>query len=33
MIIGNYHSHPREQAEFRVPDERTLFAEPGISLI
>jgi hypothetical protein len=33
MIIGNYPSHPREQAAFRVPDERELFTDPGISLI
>jgi hypothetical protein len=33
MIIGNFHSHPGEQAEFRAPDERALFTGPGISLI
>ena len=33
MIIGNYHSHPGDQAEFRFPDERPLFADPGVSLI
>jgi hypothetical protein len=32
-IIGNYHSHPGDQAEFRVPDERPLFSDPGVSLI
>lgn len=33
MIIGNYHSHPPDQAEFREADERMLFGDPGISLI
>ena len=32
MIIGNYHSHPAEQAEFREPDERALMADPGVAL-
>jgi FkbM family methyltransferase len=32
MVIGNYHSHPAEQAEFRYADERALMADPGISL-
>jgi FkbM family methyltransferase len=31
MIIGNYHSHPAEQAEFREPDERALMNDPGVS--
>jgi FkbM family methyltransferase len=31
VVIGNYHSHPGEQAEFRTPDERPLLADPGIS--
>ncbi|HVT34702.1 MAG TPA: hypothetical protein VHE37_03920 [Nevskiaceae bacterium] len=30
-IIGNYHSHPGEQAEFRYGDERRLMADPGIA--
>jgi FkbM family methyltransferase len=33
LVIGNYHSHPDEQAEFRTPDERPLFGDPGVSLI
>jgi FkbM family methyltransferase len=33
LVIGNYHSHPKDQAEFRVADERALFAEPGVSLL
>jgi len=33
IIIGNYHSHPHGQAEFRFPDERPLMADPGVSLI
>ena len=33
LIIGNYHSHPSSQAEFRYPDERPLFSDPGVSLI
>jgi len=32
MIIGNYHSHPSEQAEFREPDERPLLSTVGVSL-
>jgi FkbM family methyltransferase len=32
LIIGNYHSHPESQAEFRVPDERPLMIDPGLSL-
>jgi FkbM family methyltransferase len=31
MIIGNYHSHPADQAEFRFADERALMNDPGIS--
>jgi FkbM family methyltransferase len=33
LVIGNYHSHPAEQAEFRAPDEGTLFADPGVALL
>ena len=33
VVIGHYHSHPADQAEFRVADERGLFAEPGVSLL
>jgi FkbM family methyltransferase len=33
MVIGNYHSHPQDQAEFREADERTLLDDPGASLI
>jgi FkbM family methyltransferase len=33
LVIGNYHSHPHDQAEFRERDERELFADPGISLL
>jgi hypothetical protein len=33
MVIGNYHSHPEDQAEFRNADERGLFGDPGISPI
>jgi hypothetical protein len=33
LVIGNYHSHPAEQAEFRVADERPLFFDPGIALL
>lgn len=32
LVIGNYHSHPDAQAEFRQPDERALMADPGVSL-
>ena len=32
MVIGNYHSHPAEQAEFRDPDERPLMNQLGVSL-
>jgi len=31
-IIGNYHSHPDGQAEFREPDERAAMIDPGVSL-
>jgi hypothetical protein len=31
MIIGNYYSHPEDQAEFRVPDERALLFKVGTS--
>jgi hypothetical protein len=33
MIIGNYHSHPSEQAEFRHPKEHGLLNGKQISLI
>lgn len=33
LVIGNYHSHPKDQAEFRTADEMALFAEPGVSLL
>jgi FkbM family methyltransferase len=33
IVIGNYHSHPEDQAEFRTPDERPLFNDPGVSLL
>ena len=35
IVIGNYFSHPAEQAEFRIPDERALLGDPGpgVSLI
>ena len=33
LIIGNYHSHPESQAEFRGANERSLFSDPGVSLI
>lgn len=32
-VIGNYHSHPGDQAEFRATDERALFVEPGVALL
>jgi FkbM family methyltransferase len=32
MVIGNYHSHPKDQAEFRAGDERALMNDPGVSL-
>ena len=32
IVIGNYHSHPSEQAEFREPDERPLLSTVGVSL-
>lgn len=31
VVIGNYHSHPNDQAEFRTPDERHLLSDPGVS--
>jgi hypothetical protein len=31
VVIGNYHSHPKDQAEFRTGDERYLFSDPGVS--
>ena len=31
VVIGNYYSHPKDQAEFRAADERPLFNDPGIS--
>ena len=33
LVIGNYYSHPEDQAEFRALDEQALFAEPGVSLL
>jgi hypothetical protein len=33
MVIGNYHSHPEGQAEFRHGDERALMGDAGISPI
>ena len=32
-IVGNYYSHPEDQAEFREGDERPLMIDPGVSLI
>jgi FkbM family methyltransferase len=32
MVIGNYHSHPEGQAEFREADERAAMVDPGVSL-
>jgi len=32
VVIGNYHSHPKSQAEFRFGDERPLMIDPGVSL-
>jgi len=32
VVIGNYHSHPGGQAEFRAGDERGMMADPGVSL-
>jgi len=32
IVIGNYHSHPQSQAEFRFADERPLMNDPGVSL-
>jgi FkbM family methyltransferase len=31
VVIGNYYSHPGDQAEFRIPDERHLLTDPGVS--
>ena len=33
VVIGNYRSHPSDQAEFRVADERPLLEDPGPSLL
>jgi FkbM family methyltransferase len=33
VVIGNYRSHPADQAEFRNPDERALLEDPGPSLL
>jgi FkbM family methyltransferase len=33
VVIGNYHSHPADQAEFRSVDERQFFEDPGPSLL
>jgi Glycosyl transferase family 2 len=32
LIIGNYHSHPGEQAEFRSADEHHLLSSEGIQM-
>lgn len=32
IVIGNYHSHPREQAEFRGADEHQLLSSQGIQM-
>ena len=31
VVIGNYHSHPGDQAEFRAADEHPLLSDPGVS--
>lgn len=28
LVVGNYHSHPADQAEFRLPDERDRIGDP-----
>ncbi len=33
IVIGNYHSHPNDQAEFRAAEEGALFVEPGVALL
>jgi FkbM family methyltransferase len=33
IVIGNYHSHPHGQLEFRVEDERARLAEIGVSAL
>ena len=33
IVIGNYHSHPSDQAEFRWPDERARTAYLGIEML
>ena len=33
FVIGNYHSHPQDQAEFRHADEHMLLEDPGVSLL
>jgi hypothetical protein len=34
LVVGNYHSHPGEQAEFRIPDnELALMREQELSLL
>jgi hypothetical protein len=33
IVIGNYHSHPQDQAEFRTRGEEALFAEPGVAFL
>lgn len=30
LVIGNYHSHPAEQAEFRSADEHETLAREGV---
>ena len=32
VVIGNYHSHPEDQAEFRSPDEVAALVNRGLSL-
>jgi FkbM family methyltransferase len=33
IVVGNYHSHPKGQLEFRVADERPLMQDPGIAVL
>ena len=33
VVIGNYYSHPQDQAEFRHADEHALLNDPGVSLL
>lgn len=32
LVVGNYHSHPGEQAEFRSDDEHHLLSDEGIQM-